>query len=78
MLLLNYILWSKKHVWHYVWLSIRSRAGIHKTCWDQILSQVLGFDLKSETVFGLKFVAIHKIVETNFSLRFGLKLKTGT
>ena len=23
-------------------------------------------------------LAIHKIVETNFSLRFGLKLKTGT
>ena len=53
-------------------------AGIHKTCRDEILSQVLSFDLKSETVFGLKLVAIHRIVETNFSLRFGLKLKTGT
>ena len=32
---------------------------------------------QSETVFGLKLVSIHKIVETKFSLRFGLKLKTG-
>ena len=36
------------------------------------------FCLKSETAFGLKLVAIHKIVETKFNLRFGLKLKTGT
>ena len=53
-------------------------ASINKTCWDQILSQVSNFGLKSETVFGLKLVAIHKTVETKFSLRFGLKLKTGT
>ena len=53
-------------------------ASIHKTCWDQIFSQVSSFGLKSETVFGLRLVAIHKIVETKFSLRFGLKLEIST
>ena len=32
-------------------------ASIHKTCWDQILSQVLSFGLKSETIFSLKLVS---------------------
>ena len=38
-------------------LELSARAGIHKTCWDQILSQVLSFGLKSETIFGLKLVS---------------------
>ena len=43
------------------------------------------FSLKSQVLvsnlrlfFGLRLVAIHKIVETKFSLRFGLRLKTST
>ena len=47
-------------------------ASIHKTCRDQILSQVLVSNLRLFLVSNL--LAIHKIVETKFSLRFGLKL----
>ena len=36
---------------------VNTMASIHKTCWDQILSQVLSFGLKSETIFGLKLVS---------------------
>ena len=55
------------------------QADTHKTCQDQILSQVLGFRLKSEFVFGLKLVSYSQNSrEKKISLRFGLKLKTGT
>ena len=39
------------------------------------MSQVLSFGLKSETVLVSDSLAIHKIVETKFSLKFGLKRK---
>ena len=56
--LLQYVLCKETYIiviCHH--LKITFWAGIHKTCWDQILSQVLSFGLKSETIFGLKLVS---------------------
>ena len=44
---------------------------------QEVRSQISSFGLKAETVFVSNLLAIHETVEAKFSLRFGLKLKTG-